>query len=835
MTSKRLDRATLKAQRQQESMAKAREQLAELELPVYQTSGLEQQQVQQRLVLGLTNSQTFDSSRSLFSILRSNLFTLFNAVVGGAFLLLLALGQWKDALFGFAVVSNVLIGIIQEFSSKRALDKLALLNAPFSRVLRGGQEVQVHVTEVVLDDLLVLRPGDQIPADAIVVSALGLQVDESLLTGESEPVEKTPDADLFAGSGVIGGSGLSRVTKVGPETYGSRLTLEARRFSMVNSELRAALARIVKWITWALLPIMAIVANGQMQAVGGWDHAFKTGAWVEAAVGSIASIIAMIPQGLVLITSISFALAAVKLASWKVLVQELPAVEGLARVDVICFDKTGTLTEGQMVFNAAEPLGAPAQQAQHWQAVLAHFGADPAANATTKCLNGQFQLDPQLEATHSVAFTSANKWSSFSFDLPALGSQTWVLGAPEILFNADQQHAAKALEQATEQANLGKRTLLLAYTQGSHEDTDALPLNLAPVAVVTFKEKVRADAHQTINFFAQQGVEVRIISGDNPQTVASVASEAGVQNIGDPIDARTLPTDIQQLAQIMQTHKVFGRVTPDQKRNMVAALQSRGHVVAMTGDGVNDALALKHADLGIAMGSGAAVTKAVSRLVLLDGKFSNLPGVVAEGRRVIANIERISRLFLTKTTWAMTLSVVFGLALWSFPFLPRQLSAIDGFTIGLPAFALALLPNPQRYLPGFLRRSLLFCVPAGLVIGGLVTALDVLVHSQVGWSTSQGQTAVSILMSITGLWVLAALSRPFTALKTAIFAAMVIGFVGVFTVPLTTDFFGFAQLDWAHLQLPLMLGAVGIALIEAVQQVVSRILVRGAKAQGAKA
>ncbi|MFM5905688.1 MAG: HAD-IC family P-type ATPase [Micrococcales bacterium] len=824
MKTKRLDRATIKAQRQEANMVEARSKLLPLQLNDYEKLGLDAEQVQQRLILGLTNDQKFDSSRSLISILRSNLLTLFNAVVGGAFLLLLLLGQWKDALFGFAVVSNVLIGIIQEFSSKRALDRLALLNAPFSRVLRAGQEVQVHVSEVVLDDLLVLRPGDQIPADAVVVSALGLAVDESLLTGESEPVEKRDTDDLFAGSGVIGGSALARVTKVGPETYGSRLTLEARRFSMVNSELRASLARIVKWITWALLPIMAIVTNGQMQAVGGWSHALETGSWVEAALGSIASIIAMIPQGLVLITSISFALAAVKLASWKVLVQELPAVEGLARVDVICFDKTGTLTEGDMVFNSAEGLGAASDSAGNWRGVLAHFGEDPAANATTRCLAGNFETDSSLVETHAIAFSSANKWSSFSFQSGDAARGTWVLGAPDVMFQNRQPHAAQALEICNEYANQGKRTLVLAKSDSAEPTQNQLPSNLVPVAVVTFREKVRADASQTIRFFDEQGVQVRIISGDNPKTVASVATEAGVKDIGEPVDARTLPQDIGELAILLETHKVFGRVTPDQKRNMVAALQSKGHVVAMTGDGVNDALALKHADLGIAMGSGAAVTKAVSRLILLDGKFSNLPGVVAEGRRVIANIERISRLFLTKTTWAMSLSVVFGLALWSFPFLPRQLSAIDGFTIGLPAFALALLPNSRRYLPGFLKRSLLFCVPAGLAVAGLVVALSMLVRDQPQWSQGEAQTAVSMLLSITGLWVLAALSRPFTKPKLAIFAAMVVGFIGVFTIPLSTDFFGFVALDLQHLALPLLLGALGVGIIELVQQVVSRVL-----------
>ena len=794
------------------------------------TDGLTAREVQQRIALGQVNLQQGGSSRSFSLIIRANLFTLFNGVVGGAFLLLLALGNWQDALFGIAVVTNVAIGIVQEFVSKRTLDRLAILNQPLARVRRAGEVLHISITEVVLDDLLELRPGDQLSADAVLIAGDNLEIDESLLTGEAEPVAKFEGDELMAGAGVIAGSGSAKVIRVGSETYSSRITLEARRFSLVKSELRNALNRIIKWVSWALLPIMAIVINGQMQAEGGWAKALESGRWVEAAVGSIASIISMVPQGLVLITSIAFAVSALKLAKQQVLLQELAAVEGLARVDIICFDKTGTLTQGELVFDAATTIGSPPLKFADWQRVLAFFGEDPDANATAKCLRGQFEgngaaefstslplaASVPLSASATVPFSSKRKWSSFSF---SHNSQTWVLGAPElVLIESTSAHAA-ALKLAQAQANLGKRTLILAAsaTQGA---ADKLPSNLTPIAIVTFKEKVRGDASQTLSYLREQGVSVRIISGDNPSTVAAIAAEAGLEIIGHPIDARTLSEEVAALSEALETNNVFGRVTPEQKRNMVAALQSRGHTVAMTGDGVNDALALKMADIGVAMGSGAAATRAVANLVLLDGKFASLPSVMGEGRRVIANIERISKLFLTKTVWAMTLAIVFGVMFWSFPFLPRQLSAVDGFIIGLPAFALALLPNPRRYLPGFLKRSLMFCVPAGIVIAASVVALEVVSGT---WLPSEAQTATSIIFSITGLWVLSSLARPFDLWRLAVIAAMAIIGLGLFVITPISDFFGFVQISSDKLLTTFAIAAAASLLIEAAHQIIGRI------------
>lgn len=812
----RVDRATRKASAEEQRLTVARHSVSPVDEFALMTDGLSLAELEERRRLGLINRAPTASSRSLAAILRANLLTLFNAVVGGSFLLLLLLGQWRDALFGFAVVSNVVIGVVQEYRSKRTLDRLALVHAPRATVRRGGDNVLVPVSDVVLDDVLVLLTGDQVPADAVVMTQEGLELDESLLTGEADPVPKGAGDVLLSGSSIVAGTGRARVTHVGPETYASRISLEAKRFSLVNSELRNALARIVRWISWALIPLMIIATNGQMQAVGGWGQAWESGAWLDAAVKSIASIISMIPQGLVLITSIAFALAAVKLARRQVLVQELPAVEGLARVDVVCFDKTGTLTEGDIVFDEVATLPAAARRPD-WPGAVGWFAADDNANATARALAAAFSAPLRAVVACATPFSSDRKWSSVEFR----DGGTWVLGAPEMVLPAS---ATQALSLASDIASRGLRTLVLAYSSSRVGGKAALPARLTPLVILSLRERVRSDARETIEYFRDQGLTLKVISGDNPRTVAAVARQAGITHDGDGYDARDLPEDTEKLATVLEQHHVFGRVTPEQKKAMVLALQSRGHVVAMTGDGVNDALALKRADLGIAMGSGSAATKAVSRIVLLDGAFASLPGVVAEGRRVIANVERVSRLFLTKTVWAMVLAITFGIALWAFPFLPRQLSAVDGYTIGIPAFFLALLPNARRYIPGFLRRALSYCIPTGLLVGGLVVALDVSLHALGASSVTQTQTAVSIVLSLTGLWVLAALSRPLTRWRLVIVMGCFMVAGVVFTLPLSTDFFGFEWPTGNAVWVTLGIGFAGMLGVEVIDRVVRRIL-----------
>ncbi|MET0977075.1 MAG: HAD-IC family P-type ATPase [Leifsonia sp.] len=791
------------------------------------TTGLTADEVAVRLADGRSNAFVEASSRSVWSIVRANVFTLFNAIIAACFLVLLLIGRWQDALFGLSALANAFIGSGQEYRAKRALDRLALLNAPHARVLRAGEQREIVPSEVVLDDVLVLRSGDQVAADARVVRSTRLQLDESMLTGESDPVDKEPGAEVLSGSIVVAGDGLARVEKVGADSFANRFASEARRFSLMTSELRSSINRVLKWVTWLIGPAALLVLNAQMVAAGGWADAISSGAWTDAAVGAIAAIVAMIPLGLVLMTSITFAVGAVKLSRRQVLVQELAAVEGLARVDIICLDKTGTLTEGDIVFDGSHPLSATA--APGWERVLGWYGAQPDANATARCLAAPYTEAVQYEPAERIEFSSARKWSAVAFDSgPVVG--TWVLGGPEMVFptasdGTDPDLAAMA-EQVSALAGTGKRTLVLARSDAVLSSGDAagerlLP-DVRPVTLLTFRERVRPDARETLDYFASQGVDVRVISGDNPATVAAIAREVGL-DAPQGYDARDLPDDDDALADVIESNVVFGRVTPQQKKRMVLALRARGRVVAMTGDGVNDALAIKEADIGIAMNSGSAATKAVARLILLDGQFSHLPGVVSEGRQVIANIERISMLFLTKTVYASALAIVFGALLLTFPFLPRQLSAVDGLTIGIPAFFLALLPNPRRYIAGFLRRSLIFAVPAGLVIAAALTGYT-LVARGIGIDEAQLRTGSTLILSIVGLWVLIVLSRPVTRFKTIVIGAMMIGLVLIYTVPIISDFLQFVDPGAETAVLVVIVSALSIGGIEIVRFVHRRVV-----------
>ena len=796
---------------------------------VASATGLSSAEVAERIARGETNAFESPTSRSAWSIIRANVFTLFNGIVFACFLVLLLIGRWQDALFGFSAIANTIIGSVQEFRAKRSLDKLALLHAPSARVVRDGGEAEVAIADVVLGDLVVLRAGDQVPADAAVATSERLQLDESMLTGESDAVDKQPGDAVLSGSIVIGGGGTAVVDKVGADSFANKLSSEAKQFSLVASELRNSINKVLRWVAWIIGPVFLLVLNAQMIVAGGWVEAIEQGGWQDAAVSTIAAIVAMVPLGLVLMTSIAFAVGAVKLANRKVLVQELPAVEGLARVDLICLDKTGTLTEGDIVFDASHPLAAAPPDG--WTDVLAWYGAEPEANATARCLVEPYPVQRVLDPGARIAFSSARKWSAVGFP----GRGTWVLGGPEMVFAAsgddagtDAASRTDLRNRAAELAATGRRTLVLAHSDeeltDERADAERLPGALTPVTLLTFRESVRPDAKETLEFFAEQGVAVRIISGDNPQTVAAIAREVGV-DAPQGYDARVLPADLDELGEVLELHNVFGRVTPSQKKDIVLALQQRGHTVAMTGDGVNDALAIKEADIGIAMESGSAATKAVARLVLLDGRFSRLPGVVAEGRQVIANIERVSMLFLTKTAYATGLALLFGVMLLPFPFLPRQLSVVDGLTIGIPAFFLALMPNKRRYIPGFLRRSLSFALPAGAVIA-LTLALYSQMATDAGIPVTELRTGSTLILAIVGLWVLIVLSRPIDGWKILIIGAMMIGLVLVYAIPFINDFLQFDDPSLTTALLVIASSGIAILGIEVVRFVHRRAVAR---------
>nr|WP_194241367.1 HAD-IC family P-type ATPase [Galbitalea soli] len=786
-------------------------------------SGLSRGEVLDRVERGQTNDFRPPTSRTVSSILRANLLTLFNGVILVCFVALLTIDQWQDALFGASALANTVIGIVQELRAKRVLDRLSVLHPVEVVALRDGMPVAIPITQVVVDDVLLLRAGDQVPADATIDSATGFQVDESMLTGESDPVDKPDGSALLSGSIVLSGTARARATRVGGGSYANVIADRARQFSLVDSELRRSVSRVLGWIAWLLLPIAALVLNAQVIAEGGWTPALSPAQWHSATVGTIAAVVAMIPLGLVLMTSIAFAVGAARLGLRGVLVHELAAVELLARVDVICFDKTGTLTDGVIAFEAAHAVEEQALAAAEnsaaasgtaptgWERVLGWYGADEESNATARSLSSAFPATAALLPIRRVPFSSARKWSAVEFADGAPGS--WVLGGADVLFPAadDALHRRAAELSAT-----GRRTLVLAHSvhplAAPSGEGVALPAELGPAVVLTFTETIRPDAAETLEYFRREGVAVRILSGDSAATVAAVARAAGMA-VEAAHDARDLPDEPRALRDALASRLVLGRVTPAQKIAIVAALRDAGHVVAMVGDGVNDALAIKRADLGIAMGSGAPATKAVARMTLLDGRFRALPGIVAEGRRVAANIELVSMLFLTKTVYAVALAVAIGAATLPFPFLPRQLSVTDGLTIGIPAFFLALLPNARRYRAGFLGRALRFAVPAGATIGVTLFAYT-RAASALGVPERELRSGATILLALVALWVLTALARPLTRTTAAIILATVAGLGLVLFVPLASDFLELAPLGGVTATLVAVATALAIVTLE---------------------
>lgn len=815
---------------------------------LYLAQGLSFKQVAHARAADETNEFDNSSSRSIVAILRANVFTIFNAILASAVVVVLAVGSWQDAVFGFVLLLNTLTGTIAELRAKRALDNLAVLAAPTAHVIRDGETKDIEVSQVVLGELLELRSGDQVPADGQVLSSNGCEIDESILTGESVAVRKHENDQVLSGTTVIGGSARIRVTAVGEHSYANRLAMEARKYSVVTSELQEGTNRVLTWISWVIVPMTLLLLWSQLRVAGGISGSLDSGQWKAAVVLAVAGVVGMVPQGLVLLTSVNFAAAAMTLARRKVLVQELPAVEVLARVDMLCLDKTGTLTSGAVELDHIEScLGSacadgdggspaagkvsadaaaggsagtgsgavvPASADDAARAALAYLVGGSEANATGSAIAaGLTGLEP-AQARYAIAFNSARKWSAVQTQAGA-----YVLGAPEIVLagstgsgsteadNADSDGTGlgstdnAALERVKALAGTGKRVLVLAHSNQALDQSEnpTLPKDLTAALLVVLAEQVRPDAAQTLDYFKRQGVAVRVISGDNPVTVAAIAAHLGLRNPdgGEPVgvDARTLPAieDTQALADVLEKHTVFGRVTPEQKRAFVNALKSRGHTVAMTGDGVNDALALKDADLGIAMGNAAPATKAVSRLVLLNSQFDALPSVVAEGRRVIANMERVASLFLTKTTWAALLAAVVAITGFVYPFLPRQLTIVSSLTIGIPAFVLALAPTNQRYRAGFLARVLRLSVPAGVivVVGVLCARLTLIL---MGSNRNQISSVCTLVLVAGGLWLLSLTARPWVWWRAALVVIMSAAALAVVLLAPLRGFFDLAAL-----------------------------------------
>ncbi|WEV72911.1 HAD-IC family P-type ATPase [Bifidobacterium sp. ESL0790] len=829
-------------------------------LPQIDEPGLSLDQVRTLTEEGKVNRIDEESSRSLWQIIRENIFTLFNAIIFVAMVLVLLTGQWKDAVFGLVIIINSGIGVFTEMRAKHTLDKLSILVASKSLVRRGGQDVEIDHDQIVLGDLLWIRSGEQVPADATIVRTWGLELDESMLTGESRTVRKGEGAEVYSGSTAVSGMALVRVDAVGEQGYAAKLTAKAKVYKKTVSDLSQGINTILKVMTVVVVPLCILLIASQIRTVGGWSVAFSTGSWREAVVSAVAGVVGMIPEGLVLLTSLNFAIAAMRLARQHTLVQELESVETLARVDALNLDKTGTVTDGGIVFDDMVMLGdqpaqvaaggaiggasqsqlaAPASVSQPTATVgatiepasnggvEANISVGQAANPSafkTQALQALYDLSNEenpngtgaavLKALGTkgvvaspvdarVPFSSARKWSAI-----VRGGDVWYMGAPEMLLSGFQGDFGATKDAIARYASQGMRVLLLARAAGTglsasagtaqaFADEPKLVPTAVPVALVLCSEHIRDDAEKTLAWFREQGVRCRIISGDSPTTVGAIAEKVKLTGDRKPVamDARELPDDVKELSKVMENVDVLGRVLPEQKKAIVDALHVTKHVVAMTGDGVNDALALKEADLGIAMGNAAPATKAVAQVVLVDSKFSHLPDVVARGRQVMANMERVASLFLVKTVYSALISLGVVCTFIPFPYLPRHITYIGALTIGIPAFILALAPNNRRYIPGFLGRVVRFALP-----GGISVALSVLLTAWclpgfMGWNLSRSDDLLKLrdicamTVFVLGVLVMARVAQPLKSWRGVLVAAFAAaGLIGMF-IPIVSNFF----------------------------------------------
>ncbi|MGW2931442.1 cation-translocating P-type ATPase [Streptomyces sp. NPDC001156] len=761
------------------------------------TRGLSAAEVAERVARGQVNDVPVRSSRSLGEIVRANVFTRFNAIIGVLWVVMLCVAPFQDSLFGYVIIANTGIGIIQEWRAKKTLDSLAVIGEARPTVRREGVAVLVGTSEIVLDDVIEIGPGDKIVVDGACVESDGLEIDESLLTGEADPVVKRPGGTVMSGSFVVAGSGAFEATKVGREAYAAQLAEEATRFTLVHSELRSGISTILKYVTWMMVPTAIGLIISQLVV--------KQSGFKDSLARTVGGIVPMVPEGLVLLTSVAFAIGVIRLGRKQVLVQELPAIEGLARVDTVCLDKTGTLTEGGMDVTELRPLQGADET--YIRQVLGALGeSDPRPNASLQAIIDAYPDSEEWRCVQALPFSSARKYSGASFSEGDGESSTWLLGAPDVLLDPDDP-ALTETERLNEQ---GLRVLLLARVSGDLDDP-RITAGAQPTALVVLEQRLRPDAADTLRYFADQNVRAKVVSGDNAVSVGAVAGKLGIA--GKVLDARRLPSNQAEMAKSLDKGTVFGRVTPQQKRDMVGALQAHGHTVAMTGDGVNDVLALKDADIGVSMGSGSEATRAVAQIVLLDNSFATLPSVVGEGRRVIGNITRVATLFLVKTVYSVLLAVLVVCWQVEYPFLPRHLTLLSTLTIGIPAFFLALAPNKERAKPHFVRRVMRYSVPGGAVaaIATFVTYLIARHHYTGPGSLDAETSAATLTLFLISMWVLAIVARPYTWWRVTLVAAMGVAFLFVLIVPALQRFFA---LKLVGLAIPWI--AVGIAALAAV-------------------
>ena len=748
-------------------------------VPVLETNpetGLSSAQAQDRMDAGWGNLPIDPPGKTVGQIIKSNIFTYFNMLFFVLAAFVLVFGTWQNAMFLGVVFANIAIGIVQELRSKRTLDKLTLLTAPHGFVIRDGRQRKIPTSEMVRDDIVVFSAGSQIYADAVVVTG-ECSANEALITGEADEIKKTPGSELLSGSFVVSGECRARLTQVGADSYANRLTLEAKEAKPPQqSEMMRSLTRLVQVIGIAIIPLGVLMAVKEIVWLGRSVS--------DGVVATVASLIGMIPEGLYLLTSMALAAGVVRLAQKKTLVHDMGCIETLARVDVLCVDKTGTVTENKMTVEDVVPLCPDRFEEGDIRLIMADYvGAMRADNDTMAALRRYFTGEVKQPAVKAVPFTSAKKFGGVSFH----EDETYLLGAPDVLLG---ERYGKYAAQIDAYSAKGCRVLLLALYDGQPDD-EALDADMLPISLILLSNKIRAEAPDTFKYFAEQGVAIKVISGDNAMAVSEVAKRAGIRGAESYVDARTLETD-EDIAAAVEKYTVFGRVTPDQKRRFVRALKAAGHTVAMTGDGVNDVLALKEADCSIAMASGSDAASQVSHIVLLESNFAAMPSVVAEGRRVINNIERSAALFLVKNIFSFSLTVISLIFTLPYPVTSAQMSLVSALTIGAPGFVLAMEPNTARIKGKFLPNVIYRALPGGLT--DLILVLGVILFCmvfQVG--ENMMSTVCAIILNIVGLMVVHYTCKPYNLLRKAMMIGLTVAFV--FCVLLLPQLFTLTSLD----------------------------------------
>ena len=736
-------------------------------------TGLTDEEVRQRVEEGLTNRADISTDKTTKEIVISNVFTYFNLIFLVITILLIMVGSFRNLTFLPIIIGNTVIGIVQEIRAKKTLEKMSLLNAPHADVIRNGSVKQISTEELVKDDVILLTAGKQICADAVVISG-NIQVNESLLTGEADEVEKTEGSTLMSGSFVVSGECYARLEKVGNESYISKLSLEAKSMGgKEQSEMIRSINLIVKWVGIVIIPIGLILF---------WQSHFVNGESITKSVTStVAAIIGMIPEGLYLLTTVALALSTMKLARKKVLLHDMKSIETLARVDVLCVDKTGTITEPDMKLKdifLCKNSGADGTQTaltiDELKSLISDYAnASVDNNATMLALKAYAadDLTNNTSALHRTAVSQQAFSSSLKYGSVTFSDGTYLLGAPEFIMHDD---FSRIEEEIIPYADKGDRVLLFAKYDGENVE-NGINGSVTPLGFVALANPIRANAVKTFEYFKSQGVAIKVISGDNPRTVSQIAIQAGIENAESFVDAATLDTE-DKIADAVNKYTVFGRVTPKQKKQLVKALQAKGHTVAMTGDGVNDILAMKDADCSVAMASGSEAAAQAAQVVLLDSDFAHMPDVVYEGRRVVNNIQRSASLFLVKNIFSLLLSLFSVILMVTYPLEPAQVSLISMFTIGVPGFLLALEPNKDRIKGHFITNVMLKALPGGLTdviaVGALVVCGEVFCISDASIGT-----IATLVLSVVGFMILFKISEPLNGMKYAVIIGNIAGLV----------------------------------------------------------